>query len=75
MVLSFTLAEGAANDWLALALIDGYDARHWVGVLGFAALRGRDDRRAGWSGRSCSTGSGARRDHARARRSPPRPGC
>ena len=36
MVLAFTLAEGGANDWLALALVDGYDARHWVGVLGFA---------------------------------------
>ena len=36
MVLAFTLAEGAANDWLALSLIDGYDARHWVGVVGFA---------------------------------------
>jgi fucose permease len=38
MVLSFTLAEGAANDWLALSLVDGYDARHWVGVLGFATF-------------------------------------
>jgi MFS family permease len=36
MVLAFTLAEGSANDWLALGLIDGYDARHWIGVLGFA---------------------------------------
>jgi MFS family permease len=36
MVLAFTLAEGSANDWLALALIDGYDARHFVGVAGFA---------------------------------------
>jgi MFS family permease len=36
MVLAFTLAEGSANDWLALSLIDGYDARHWVGVVGFA---------------------------------------
>jgi fucose permease len=36
MVLAFTLAEGAANDWLALSLVDGYDARHWVGVVGFA---------------------------------------
>jgi MFS family permease len=36
MVLAFTLAEGAANDWLALGLVDGYDARHWVGVMGFA---------------------------------------
>ncbi len=38
MVLAFALTEGAANDWLALALIDGYDAPHWVGVLGFAAF-------------------------------------
>ncbi len=36
MVLAFTLAEGSANDWLALALVDGYDARHFVGVGGFA---------------------------------------
>jgi fucose permease len=36
MVLGFALAEGSANDWLALALVDGYGAPHWVGVLGFA---------------------------------------
>ncbi len=36
MVLAFALVEGTANDWLALALIDGYDARHWVGVAGYA---------------------------------------
>jgi MFS family permease len=36
MVLAFALSEGAANDWLSLALIDGYDVRHWVGVAGFA---------------------------------------
>lgn len=36
MVLAFALVEGTANDWLALALIDGYDARHWVGVAGFS---------------------------------------
>jgi len=35
MVLAFALSEGAANDWLSLALIDGYDVRHWVGVAGF----------------------------------------
>ena len=35
MVLAFTLAEGSAGDWLALALVDGYDARHFVGVAGF----------------------------------------
>jgi MFS family permease len=35
-VLAFALSEGAANDWLSLALIDGYSVRHWVGVAGFA---------------------------------------
>lgn len=38
MVLAFALTEGAANDWLALALIDGYAAPRWVGVLGFAGF-------------------------------------
>ena len=38
MVLAFALTEGAANDWLALALIDGYDVPRWVGVAGFAAF-------------------------------------
>ena len=36
MVLAFATVEGSANDWLSLAIIDGYGARHWVGVLGFA---------------------------------------
>ena len=36
MVLSFALVEGSANDWLALALIDGYGVDQWVGVSGFA---------------------------------------
>jgi len=38
VVLCFALVEGAANDWLTLALIDGYDAEHWVGVAGFATF-------------------------------------
>ena len=38
MVLTFAMAEGAANDWLSLAIIDGYDARHWVGVGGYAVF-------------------------------------
>ncbi len=38
MVLAFALTEGAANDWLALALIDGYDAPRWLGVAGFATF-------------------------------------
>lgn len=36
MVLAFAVVEGSANDWLSLALIDGYDVDHWVGVAGFA---------------------------------------
>jgi fucose permease len=36
MVLAFALTEGTANDWLALALIDGYGAPDWLGVAGFA---------------------------------------
>lgn len=38
VVLCFAVVEGAANDWLTLALIDGYDAAHWVGVAGFAVF-------------------------------------
>lgn len=36
MVLCFAMVEGTANDWLSLALIDGYDVEDWVGVAGFA---------------------------------------
>ena len=36
MVLALALTEGAANDWLALALVDGHDVEPWVGVTGFA---------------------------------------
>ena len=35
MVLALALTEGTANDWLALALVDGYGVEHWVGVAGF----------------------------------------
>ncbi len=38
MVLAFALSEGSANDWLSLALIDGYDTPHWVGVAGFTVF-------------------------------------
>ncbi len=38
MVLCFAAAEGAANDWLALAIVDGYTAPEWVGVAGFAVF-------------------------------------
>jgi MFS family permease len=36
MVLAMALTEGVANDWLAVALVDGYDVRAWVGASGFA---------------------------------------
>jgi fucose permease len=38
MILCFAVAEGSANDWLSLALIDGYDVAHWVGVAGYAVF-------------------------------------
>jgi fucose permease len=36
MVFALAVTEGTANDWLAVALIDGYDVSHWVGVAGFS---------------------------------------
>jgi predicted MFS family arabinose efflux permease len=36
MVLALALTEGTANDWLALALVDGYEVEAWVGVTGYA---------------------------------------
>ena len=60
MVLAFTLAEGSAGDWLALALVDGYDARHFVGVARIRPLRdGDDDRSTGRSGRARPVRPGA----------------
>ena len=38
MVLAFATVEGSANDWLSLALIDGYDVPSWVGVAGFSVF-------------------------------------
>jgi MFS family permease len=35
-VLAFAFGEGAANDWIAVALIDGHGAAEVVGALGFA---------------------------------------
>ncbi len=40
MVLSLALAEGTANDWLAVALVDGYGVEEWVGVAGFSLFVG-----------------------------------
>ena len=36
MVLAMALTEGVANDWLGVAIVDGYGAEPWVGAAGFA---------------------------------------
>ena len=38
LVLCSALTEGAATDWLALALVDGYDVTRAVGATGFAVF-------------------------------------
>jgi fucose permease len=38
MVLSAALVEGAANDWIALAFVDGYDTSHAVAAVGFGVF-------------------------------------
>jgi MFS family permease len=38
LVLAFALCEGIANDWLALALVDGYHAAQAVGAFGFGTF-------------------------------------
>jgi predicted MFS family arabinose efflux permease len=37
-VLAFAFAEGTANDWISIAVIDGYDAPATVGSLAFATF-------------------------------------
>lgn len=37
-VMMLALTEGSANDWLALAVVDGYRATPTVGALGFAVF-------------------------------------
>ena len=38
MVLALAMTEGTANDWLAVALVDGHDVSHALGVAGFAVF-------------------------------------
>lgn len=38
MVLGFAFTEGSANDWIAVALVDGYRAPEVVGALAFACF-------------------------------------
>ncbi len=36
MVLAMALTEGVANDWLGVAMVDGYGAPVWLGAAAFA---------------------------------------
>jgi len=36
MVLALALTEGVANDWLGVAMVDGYGAPTWLGAAAFA---------------------------------------
>lgn len=38
VVLAAAFTEGTANDWVAVALSDGYSLPRWAGVLGFAVF-------------------------------------
>jgi fucose permease len=38
LVLAFAFTEGVANDWLTLALVDGYGASDAFGAIGFGAF-------------------------------------
>ena len=38
MVLSFALSEGIANDWIAIAVVDGYDGSEAMGAATFGAF-------------------------------------
>jgi MFS family permease len=38
LVLIAAFTEGTANDWLSVAMVEGYDLPNWAGVLGFATF-------------------------------------
>jgi predicted MFS family arabinose efflux permease len=38
LVLGMAFSEGTANDWLAVGLVDGYDADHSLAALGFGVF-------------------------------------
>ena len=38
MVLGFAFTEGSANDWMAVAMVDGYGTGETVGALGFGVF-------------------------------------
>ena len=55
MVFALAVTEGTANDWLAVALIDGYGVERWVGVVGFGLFVSVDDGRPDLGNGRCST--------------------
>lgn len=38
VVLAAALTEGAANDWVSLAVVDGFDVSHALGAVGFGVF-------------------------------------
>lgn len=40
VVLAAAFTEGSANDWIAVALVEGHHLPAWLGVLGFATFLG-----------------------------------
>jgi cyanate permease len=38
MVLGFAFTEGSANDWMAVAMVDGYGTTEAVGAIGFGVF-------------------------------------
>ncbi len=38
LVLGFAFTEGSANDWIAIAMVDGYGAGEAVGAIGFGCF-------------------------------------
>jgi MFS family permease len=38
LVLGFAFTEGSANDWMAVAMVDGYGASETVGAVGFGVF-------------------------------------
>ena len=40
VVLAAAFTEGSANDWVAVAMVEGHQLPSWLGVLGFATFLG-----------------------------------
>ena len=38
MVLGFAFTEGSANDWMAVAMVDGYGTSEAIGAIGFGVF-------------------------------------